>query len=498
MKNHLSCLLLVFLSWNSTSAQQVRYDNSTELKIPCFSVKDCGECTKTYTCHWCNHDNACHVKGSVHGCSWGANCQAPEPKECAAHTTCSECSLSGHTCHWCAIDNACHAVGSRHGCASGVDCYSNERCRRKEPEKFAQGIITEMPMEYVALVVFLSFVFIVCLSWCFSLWANFVGSIDAGSTSMPPSIIGISLTNVTGPSESNYSAVETEALEEADLEVTDDSNQERQPADEEAANQDQSATNDPAHPLDIAGTNTDYVEMINTSPVTEDENEESAFLLENQMGVEDNPQSPRPIKSMSRACWWMQILSTMLVFLIALLSVYFFPVLPPFSVCNDDVGWAKIVEHIIALRIDASFELLISLSNPNRIAVALDAGSGTFQFDGRPLGTFVIPSFTVENMAISDLMILAKASPDRQQAYKIVQAYMNGSLILDADFDATIRIPALFNHTRNVTVKRFPVDVTAAQDRTLCRCPTWNDNKNSSSHFLLDSITNFQSFPELN
>ena len=124
MKNHLSCLLLVILFWNSaSSAQQIRYDNSTELDSSCFSIKDCGDCTKTYTCHWCNHDDACHAKGSVHGCSWGGTCQAPEPKGCAAHTTCSECALSGHTCHWCAFDNACHAVGSPHGCASGVSSF---------------------------------------------------------------------------------------------------------------------------------------------------------------------------------------------------------------------------------------------------------------------------------------------------------------------------------------------------------------------------------------
>jgi hypothetical protein len=66
------------------------------------------------------------------------------------------------------------------------------------------------------------------------------------------------------------------------------------------------------------------------------------------------------------------VLCVSMVILLSLFIVFFYPVVTHYSVCNDAVGWSKIVENIIALRLDASFEILVSLSNPNRIQVALD------------------------------------------------------------------------------------------------------------------------------
>jgi len=315
-----------------------------------------------------------------------------------------------------------------------------------------------------------------------------------GSSSTPPSIIGISLTRMAS-SDPSYTALETEAPAEESqiMEQGENMGQTQQPAEERTADQSQSTinegTDDPAHPLDVVESSSDYVQMADAGAGNDDNVEvhETAFLLD-PPGIVRTTTPPRPIRKTSRKCRMIQTISTLLVLLIAFLSIYLFPVIPTFSVCNDSIGWRRIIEHIIAMRIDASFEVLISLSNKNRIAVALDQGSGTFQFDGRPLGTFVIPPVTVESMAISDLMILAKASPDRHQAIKIVQAFRKGHLILDADFNATIRLPWFFNYTQNITVHDYQVDVTAPKDRTLCQCPTWDDHKNSTPGFLLDLI----------
>jgi hypothetical protein len=58
--------------------------------------------------------------------------------------------------------------------------------------------------------------------------------------------------------------------------------------------------------------------------------------------------------------------------------------------------------------------------------------------------------------------------------------------VLEAEFVATIRVPALFNYTGNFTVKNIPVDVTALADRTLCQCPSWDDRNQSSSLLMLN------------
>jgi hypothetical protein len=89
-------------------------------------------------------------------------------------------------------------------------------------------------------------------------------------------------------------------------------------------------------------------------------------------------------------------------------------------------------------------------------------------------------------MAITDVSLIAHATSDKSQAYQILHAYMSGSLVLEAEFDATLRVPALFNYTGNFTVKNIPVDVTALADRTLCQCPSWYDRNQSCSFLVLN------------
>ena len=142
-----------------------------------------------------------------------------------------------------------------------------------------------------------------------------------------------------------------------------------------------------------------------------------------------------------------------------------------------------------ALKFDASFEILASLSNPNHFSIALDSGKGSFSFDGKPFGTFEIPPLTAEPMAITDFMMIIHISPDdKYQAIQLVEAYYTGKLVLHAEAKGTIRIPALFDYSHNINVDNIVVDINAASDRKLCRCPTWDDDKNHSIPDFLQSM----------
>jgi len=197
-------------------------------------------------------------------------------------------------------------------------------------------------------------------------------------------------------------------------------------------------------------------------------------------------EQPRNIKR-SRTCRSiLYYLSILTIALIVGMSIFFFPQIPVYNVCNDEVAWAKIMKNIITFKVDAGFEILASLSNPNGIAAALDEGKGSFSFDGKQFGTFAIPPIVVEPMSITDLMIIVHISPaDKSQAIQLAEAYYMGKLVLDAEFKGTIRVPALFNFTRNVTAKNIIVDINEIGDRSLCHCPTWDDDKNHSTASLL-------------
>eukprot|EP00980_Cylindrotheca_fusiformis_P016966 scaffold5159_cov112-Cylindrotheca_fusiformis.AAC.20 len=442
----------------------------------CFSIKNCTDCLNAYTCHWCDFDQACHAKGSVHGCKWGSSCQPPKPTGCAAHTTCSECALSSHACHWCEFDNACHAVTSPFGCKTGVDCYSNERCRRSEPEKFEKVVLTEMPYAYLISLLIIGSILIGCLTCCYGFVGNLRGAYNdlatLAASASPPSMIGGTMTGMM--SEPFYSALATQPEEE---EEATEENAPTQQVDEEA-NQEQTTGNQESiqetHPPDASGLEVD--DPLNENP-SQQRNESYDAVPEIQESSH--------VKSLYRTCSIFYYFFVFVVILLSAIVIYFYPVEPYYSVCNDAVGWGDIIRNIIFLRVDASFEILVSLSNPNRIAVALDQGTGTFTFKGEPLGTFMIPPFTAGDMAVTDLMLIAHATPNRKQAYEILNAYMGGSLVLEAEFDATVRVPSFFNYSRNLTVTNIPVDVTALADRKLCHCPSWDDTNHSSPLLML-------------
>jgi hypothetical protein len=192
-------------------------------------------------------------------------------------------------------------------------------------------------------------------------------------------------------------------------------------------------------------------------------------------------EEPQHMKRLYRFCSIIYYISVVLVVALTGLTILYFPKRPVYNVCNDAVAWKTIMTDIAAFKLDASFEILISLSNPNHVHAALDRGKGAFSFEGKQIGTFEIPPVTADAMAINDLMLITHVSPDRQQALQLAEAYYMGKLVLEAEFEGTIRIPAFFDYTLEVSVKHIEVNVNALSDRSLCYCPSWDDGKNHTS-----------------
>eukprot|EP00536_Pseudo-nitzschia_multiseries_P013961 jgi/Psemu1/310419/fgenesh1_kg.636_\ len=215
------------------------------------------------------------------------------------------------------------------------------------------------------------------------------------------------------------------------------------------------------------------------------DNETRPLLHPSFNGTTDSDEQYHPTKRSHRCCTVLVCLSIAVVAWVVGMALFFFPQIPVYNVCNDEVAWTKIMKNIVVFKLDAGFEILASLSNPNRIAAALDEGNGSFSFEGEQFGTFAIPPIVVEPMSITDFMIVVHISPaDKTQAIRLTEAYYAGKLILEAEFEGTIRVPTLFNFTRSVTAENITVDINAVTDRSLCHCPTWDDDKHPSGDSL--------------
>lgn len=134
----------------------------------CYSHNTCQECTNSsWGCHFCAFDNKCHAIGSVYGCAVGTECEVHD-NSCYSHDNCEECAASSLGCHWCEFDDHCHAIGSIYGCAIGVNCFSNERCKREEPEPiYYDDDENDISTGIVFLIVFIALTMSCCLSVCF-------------------------------------------------------------------------------------------------------------------------------------------------------------------------------------------------------------------------------------------------------------------------------------------------------------------------------------------
>jgi len=212
------------------------------------------------------------------------------------------------------------------------------------------------------------------------------------------------------------------------------------------------------------------------------EQENGPLLHPNFNGSVTGIENPHHIKCLYRLFPIIYYISVIIVVSVVGLCLFMYPQLPVYNVCNDEVAWTGIMKDIVAFKLDASFEILASLSNSNRIAAVIDRGKGSFSFEGKNFGTFEIPSVTANAMAITDFMIVVNVSPsNRQQAVRLAEAYYTGKLIINAEFEGSIRVPSLFDYTRNIWVKDIIVDINADSDRSLCHCKAWDDDKNHTN-----------------
>jgi len=393
--------------WSSKSGNKTQQDNS------CSNHSSCSSCAQSSWCHWCGHDETCHVVGSMYGCVSGTSCEKPPPKNetdpsgCTAHDTCSDCALASHLCHWCAHDNACHSVGSVYGCVTGVDCYSNDRCKRTEPELIENTAFTEIGPIPLFVLVLLGSLLCCCASTCMCVAGGVKGAYDdlagfSGGAESEPLLVQQGARSPTSWDTEVPRAAPTVTVSETTEEETSDDVVTEPDADDAATDSVHLARTE-------EGTNTmttgGYVRLVDLA----NEGGQGALVAE-----EDAPliaPQPRPrrrtghMQRMYNVCVASYILTMAVIIAGFVAGVHYFPSKPVYNICNDNLAWKELIDNMASMKLSADFELLASVNNPNHFDVALDMGTGSFYHDGAFVGTFDIPPVTVQAMAITDMMI---------------------------------------------------------------------------------------------
>jgi len=466
-------------------------------KDSCASHDSCGACYSSHLCHWCGGSGgACHAKGSIHGCLKGDSCidddsHKKNENACTLHTNCTECALSSHLCHWCASDNKCHTVGSVHGCFTGVDCLANDQCQRQQPEnvKAFKGI------GFIPLIVILSVgaFIILCSTGCYAVASAMLGLFNDMFTRVSDVSTGegMSLGEIGGAGGRDESASLLSNLEGGQ----DEEERENQTASHSCSENnllickqeidDKDTADDVGISLslekDIEPQGEDYIllEELEENNKVQSLSERAYFALSSEKQSSQIERSRHAIflSNACKACFLITIIMT--TFLVSF-SVMFFPKLPEYNICNQEVGWSKTIESMKSMELDISIELLISLYNPNYFDVDLDKASGALKHNDKFVGKWTFPDGTsIKANSITDFPLKCAIIPDKWEALALAEEFYKGTLVLDAQIDAHIRMPSLLNYTFKANMDDYAVTVNRNDpklgDRHLCACPQWKD-----------------------
>jgi len=360
-------------------------------------------------------------------------------------------------------------VGSVYGCMTGVDCYSNDRCLRQQPE-YVDGYFYEDIGMLPILLIFATGILCCCfasLAFCCvagvkGAYVNLVdAAVSTAQTREPDaqtqqSFLSEHLVQAIEQQEQpNVELVRTEAvniIEETDIDDT-------EPVAEQAA---LLATNPSQEGYSLIVDRSSRItitSMVSPRP--------SAYAVSHS-----RRSGMGRMYCLYNLCRFCYVITLIGIGFFLFGSIRYYPKIPLYNVCNDAVAWKSIVDSMTNFKVEANFEILVSVLNNNNLDLAVDKGQGSFKHNGEFVGTFEIPPTVADSMAITDILVVATFTPEKWEALSLSKEYYAGTLSFDLDAEATFRVPALLDFTYNAAFENIHVMVNDPKldDKHLCKC----------------------------
>ena len=459
----------------------------------CTAYPNCTACSAFHTCHWCAHDDSCHVVGSPYGCVRGVDCFAEErcrrksseplpPGSYHFTNMGGEALLAvfvvGLTllfCLSCCLYCVCGLKGSYDDLLSVISPphrhihadYSMSMASSMNPDFQMPSSETITPVDNDDENQVASAATMTSIPESEQQGTSDVANTDTIQTTQTPS-------TSTGTTESTQQPKTTvEENKVADSAAAETTTQ-------------QLGRGDVGLERQLTADSDYFYQALEE----EQEQQEGTPLLsavaQNNLSVADGihddegPATPfsssKHMRRIVSACTCLYILAILIVGGVMFAAMRFFPKIPEYSVCNDDVAWRKLIDSMARFKTEIDFEILMSIENANHVGVALDEGHGVFRHGDEQVGHYIVPPVSVAAMAVTDVMIIATLTPDRKQVISLTRDYYEDILVLSVDIDLTLRTPSMFNYSKEVTITDRPVQINQKEDRHLCACKKWSNH----------------------
>ncbi|CAM9113695.1 unnamed protein product [Ectocarpus fasciculatus] len=397
---------------------------------------------------------------------------------CSAFDSCGACRNTTF-CHWCP-DQQCHVIGSFHGCAYGTYCYNNNQCQRELPE--FKGY--EAPSIAVLLGVFL-----------------------VGSTTLFCGIAGISIAREYAKESAatrrqnalrvaTFSSDRSVRLTAAEpsgdggyvmLAGDDDSDERDDDADDESgvlmrgggigpsaaeeggAEAAAAAATAPAVPKgkrDFGRTGARSVGR-STSRTRRRRRRGRRAVVE-----EDGP-SP-----LARKVYFLTRLvcgtSMAVALMVCGVVIGFAPHAPGVNVCNTEFDWGSIVHSIKSAGVEADFQILVSIYNPNVLNAEIETGSAVLYHGDTEVGMMAFQPALLAGGYVTDILLTITFKTEVWEEAHLGLEYETGQLafLMDATISASVMWHGYKTYPFTFSIHNYYIKVadTTGYDRSLCNC----------------------------
>jgi hypothetical protein len=157
------------------------------------------------------------------------------------------------------------------------------------------------------------------------------------------------------------------------------------------------------------------------------------------------------------------------------LVIIYAPHTPQLNVCNTEFDWSSIVHSIKRAGVEADFQLLVSLYNPNRMDLVVKGGSAVFRHHHEEVGEMSFSNVTAEGGYTTDMLLPVTFDAETWENLHLGYEYETGELafLVDGTITAAIAINSFESYPFSFSFNNYYVRVSdAAQyDRSLCHCP---------------------------
>ncbi|CAB1120072.1 unnamed protein product [Ectocarpus sp. CCAP 1310/34] len=411
----------------------------------------------------------------------------------AGATSCSvldSCGACRNTtlCHWCP-DQQCHVIGSFHGCAYGTYCYNNNQCQRELPE--FKGY--EAPSIAVLLGVFL-----------------------VGSTTLFCGIAGISIAREYAKESAatrrqnalrvtTFSPDRSVRLTAAEpsgdggymtLAGDDDSEENDDDADDESDVHMRGGgigTRGPSGPsaAEEGGAEAAAATATATAPPVPKGKRDFGRAGARRVGRSTSRTRRRRRRREAAAaealpgpsplarkvyCVTRLVCGTSMAVALLICGVVigFAPHAPGVNVCNTEFDWGSIVHSIKSAGVEADFQILVSIYNPNVLNAEIEMGSALLYHGDTEVGVMAFEPALLAGGYVTDILLTITFKTEVWEEAHLGLEYETGQLafLMDATISASVMWHGYKTYPFTFSINNYYIKVadTTGYDRSLCNC----------------------------